>query len=263
MLETESGNAVVVAIDHGLHHGVFEGFENPEATLRKVLECRPDGILAGIPFLRRFDELISEYPGTYTIGTIDLLNDSTLPGDHEEAEIHQQVFSMDEAARVDADAAKVALVYGRKDPDVLEQNNRFVARAAERGREVGVPLVVEPTLWGARAEDELDPEYLAHAQRIGFELGADILKTPYPGDAESFEPIVRNAPVPCYIAGGPATETDVEALEMVAGAMSVGARGIMFGRNIWQQEDPEGMIAAMKAIIHEGRSVDEARQKLN
>lgn len=258
MLETDSGNAVVVAIDHGLHHGVFEGFENPGTTLRTILECRPDGILAGVPFLRHFDDVISEYPGVYTIGTIDVLNNSTFPGDDEETEIHQQVFSMDEAARIDADAAKVALVYGRKDPAVLEQNNRFVARAAERGREVGVPLVVEPTLWGARAEDELDPVYLTHAQRIGFELGADILKTPYPGDPASFEPIVQNAPVPCYIAGGPATETDVEALEMVAGAMSVGARGVMFGRNIWQQENPEGMIAAMKEIIHEGSSVDRA-----
>jgi len=34
--------------------------------------------------------------------------------------------------------------------------------------------------------DETDPESLAHAARLGEELGADIIKTGYSGDPESF-----------------------------------------------------------------------------
>lgn len=255
------GNAVIVAIDHGLHWGVYDDFEDPEETLERLLACNPDGILASVPFIRRFEETLSSHD-IYTIATLDILHDSVFPGEHRTEEIHTQVFSVEEAIRVDADAAKVALVYGRKDNDVLEENLKFVAEAAERGQEKGLPLVVEPTLWGQLAEDELDPDYLANANRIAFELGANILKSPYPGTPETFASIAENAPQPVYIAGGPASETDREVLEMVAGAVNKGAHGIMFGRKIWQREDPAPIIAALKDIVHDGASVDEAHKHL-
>lgn len=257
MLHTDSGNAVIVAIDHGLHNGVNEQFEDPETTLANLLDTDIDGILAGIPFIRRFQGMLERYPGLTTIATIDQLHNSTFPGENDGTEIHHQVFSVEEAARLDADAIKSALVYGREDPAVLEQNLSFVARASERARELGIPSVVEPTLWGKLAEDDLDADRLAHANRIAFELGADILKSPYPGDPASFEPIVSNAPLPVYIAGGPAVDTDREALGMVKGAMDIGARGVMIGRNIWQRDDPASMIRAIGEIVHEGAAVDD------
>jgi class I fructose-bisphosphate aldolase len=258
----ELGPAVVVAIDHGLHWGVFDRFEDPEATLELVLESEPDGILAGVPFLRRFQATIADYPDVATIATLDLLHDSTLPGEHESVEIHRQVFNVREAARIGADAAKVALVYGRESPDVIEENIRFIAAAAEESLDVGLSLVVEPTLWGQRVDDELDPEWLANANRIAFEIGADILKSPYPGTKASFEPIVNNAPQPVYIAGGPATETDQEVLEMVKEATDAGAEGVMFGRNIWNRDDPAAIVHALQAIVHDGASTADAAEFL-
>jgi class I fructose-bisphosphate aldolase len=252
------GRSVVVAIDHGLHWGVYEGFENPGETLDLVLEADPDGVLASVPFLRRYRERLDSYD-VYTIGTLDVLYDSTFPGDHEDAEIHSQVFSAAAAAEV-ADAAKVALVYGREDPAVLQANVEFVASAAEACHDAGIPLIVEPTLWGQRAEDEFDPAYLAHASRLAFELGADILKSPFPD--EDFEPIAANAPQPTYIAGGPAVDSDREVLEMVREACEAGALGVMFGRNVWQRDDPTAMIAALSAIVHDDASVDEATTHL-
>lgn len=260
MEKTAFGQSVFVALDHGLHWGVFDGFEDPEELLGRVLEANPDGILASVPFLRRYQEQINAYD-VQTIGTLDILHDSTLPGvqDEAEAEIHTQVFSPEYAADV-ADAAKVALVYGREDSTVLKENIKLVANASEAYRGTSTPLIVEPTLWGARAEDEFDLEYLAHANRIAFELGADILKSPYP--PEGFERIVENAPQPMYIAGGPTADTDREVLEMVRNACDQGAEGVMFGRNIWQREDPTMIIQALKAIVHDNASVDEASTSL-
>jgi DhnA family fructose-bisphosphate aldolase class Ia len=40
------------------------------------------------------------------------------------------------------------------------------------------------------------------------------------------------------------TDSDEAALEMVAGAMDVGARGVMIGRNVWQHEDATAAAAA-------------------
>lgn len=262
LLDTESGNAVVVAIDHGQHLGVCEGFENPRETLAKVLSADPDGVIAGVPFLEQFGELLAEHPNLYEIATVDLLHESTFPGESEAAEIHTQVFTVEAAERAGADAVKAALVYGREDPAVLESNIEFIADTAEEAKQSGLPMVVEPTLWGTRAEDEFDPERLAHANRVGFELGASILKSPYATDQSGFEPIPSNAPVPVLIAGGPTMDSDRDVLEMVQGAMAAGARGVMIGRNIWQREDPASMIAAMQAIVHQGASVTEAREHL-
>lgn len=258
MTENSLGPSVTVAIDHGLHWGSLEGFENPEQLLDTVLEAEPDGILASVPFLRRFEERIAAHD-VHTIGTLDLLYDSTMPGDRENAEIQSQVFSVEDCADV-ADAAKVALVFGREDPDVLKENAEFVARAAEECRNAGIPLIVEPTLWGQRADDEFDSDYLANANRLAFELGADILKSPYP--AEGFDEIVDNAPLPVYIAGGPSLETDREVLEMVHGACDAGSPGVMFGRNVWQRDDPGAIIDALSTIVHDDASIEEAAELL-
>jgi len=36
LLGTASGNAVVVAVDHGQHDGVYDRFEDPAATLDRT-----------------------------------------------------------------------------------------------------------------------------------------------------------------------------------------------------------------------------------
>lgn len=261
LLDTESGNSVVVAMDHGLHEGVYEGFENPESTLDKVLESSPDGILVGTPFLERFEKKLSD-AGVKKVATLDLMRKSTIPGKNEGMEIQTQVFKSKEAAKLDADAVKVALIFGREDPKILENNLKYIARIAENSKELEIPVIVEPTLWGKKIEEDLNADMLAHASRIAFELGADIIKSPYPGDAKSFRPIVENSPVPVLIAGGPKVETDAEVLEMVKGGVKSGCRGVIFGRNIWQRENPKKMISAIKTIVHEGASVQESLKAL-
>lgn len=52
MLGLDTEIAVIVAMGHGIHRGVQPGFEGPEATLSTVLAADPDGILAGVPFVR-------------------------------------------------------------------------------------------------------------------------------------------------------------------------------------------------------------------
>ena len=49
-----------------------------------------------------------------------------------------------------------------------------------------------------------------------------------------------------------------EALELAYKAISSGARGVDMGRNIFQSDNPVGMITAVKAIVHDGMKPDEA-----
>jgi DhnA family fructose-bisphosphate aldolase class Ia len=49
---------------------------------------------------------------------------------------------------------------------------------------------------------------------------------------------------------------------VVYGAMQGGAKGVVFGRNIWQSRNVAGTVARLRAIIHSGASVDQAAEML-
>jgi DhnA family fructose-bisphosphate aldolase class Ia len=40
--------------------------------------------------------------------------------------------------------------------------------------------------------------------------------------------------------------------------MSQGARGMVYGRNIYQHDNPEAVVAALMAMIHDGAGGEEA-----
>ena len=96
------------------------------------------------------------------------------------------------------------------------------------------------------------------------ELGVDIVKTFYTGSAETFAQVVETAaPALVVAAGGPRLETDADVLCMAYDVVQARAAGITFGRNIWQSEEPSRMIRALRHIVHDGGSVDEALNQLS
>ena len=64
------------------------------------------------------------------------------------------------------------------------------------------------------------------------------------------------------IAGGKKIP-EKEALEMSYNAIAKGAAGVDMGRNIFQSENPVAMIQAVRAVVHENHSVDEAFELFN
>ncbi len=103
---------------------------------------------------------------------------------------------------------------------------------------------------------------VSHAARLGAELGADIIKTNYTGDVESFKAVVECCLAPVVIAGGPKAKTALDTLEMTKEAMQAGAAGLSIGRNVFQHENPTAIAQALVAIVHEGASVEAASKIL-
>ena len=91
------------------------------------------------------------------------------------------------------------------------------------------------------------PKYFRLATRICAELGAHILKTYYTD--EGFETVTAACPVPIVIAGGK-KQPEMDALEMAYRAVDQGAAGVDMGRNIFQSDSPQGMMQAIKAVVH-------------
>jgi len=102
------------------------------------------------------------------------------------------------------------------------------------------------------------PEDIAWAVRCVVEAGVDVVKTPYCGDLQAWSEIVADCPVPLVAAGGPKADTLEAALAMMADVVRGGALGATIGRNIWGFEQIGAAVAAFKAVIHDGKTAQEA-----
>ena len=72
-----------------------------------------------------------------------------------------------------------------------------------------------------------------------------------------FQEVVEGCPVPVIIAGGKKLP-EMEALNLTFNAIRDGASGVDMGRNIWQSDQPVEMIQAVRSIVHDGLSVENA-----
>jgi DhnA family fructose-bisphosphate aldolase class Ia len=111
---------------------------------------------------------------------------------------------------------------------------------------------------GKNIHNQYDADLIAHVCRAGAEIGADIIKTNYTGDPDSFKKVVKGCPVPVLVAGGLRTSTDLELLANISGAIEAGARGVAIGRNVFMNDNPSVMVKRICAIVHDGLSPEEA-----
>jgi putative autoinducer-2 (AI-2) aldolase len=100
-----------------------------------------------------------------------------------------------------------------------------------------------------------DAKYFRLACRIIAELGAQYVKTYYV--EEDFETVTASCPVPIVMAGGKKLP-ELEALTMAHNAVRQGAAGVDMGRNIFQSDAPQAMIAAVASVVHRNASPKDA-----
>jgi 2-amino-4,5-dihydroxy-6-oxo-7-(phosphonooxy)heptanoate synthase len=159
---------------------------------------------------------------------------------------------VEEALRVGADAVSVHVNLGS------DQEARQIADLAAVAGECdrwNVPLLAMVYARGPQITDSRAPALVAHAATLAADLGADIVKTDYPGTAEQMADVVRACPIPVIVAGG-LRSTDTEAvLAGVSEALRGGAAGVAMGRNVFQAERPGRMAATVARLVHGPRHV--------
>ena len=239
------GKILMVPMDHGITLGAVQGLADIESTIDAVTRGGADAVLTQKGIAPRV------HPNKNGAGYVIHLNASTSIGP--DADDKRVTGTVKEAVQAGADAVSLHLNVGNQhEPKQIEQ----LAEVTKQAREFGVPVLA---MTYARGEgvDSTDPEALGHAVRLGEELGADLVKTGYSGDSESFERVVESTALPVLIAGG-SKGSNRETVEMVRGAMDAGASGVSMGRSIFQHERPEAIAAAVSAVIHDDAGVDAA-----
>ena len=91
--------------------------------------------------------------------------------------------TVEEALKIGADAVSIHVNVGAEDESHMLSTLGEISRHCQ---EWGMPLLAMMYPRGKKIKDEYSAEYIAHAARVGAELGADIVKTNYTGDQDSF-----------------------------------------------------------------------------
>ena len=103
---------------------------------------------------------------------------------------------------------------------------------------------------------------VAHAARLAWELGCDVVKVPWTGSIESFREVTQAVPIPVLIAGGPSGGTFLETLQTVEDSISAGGAGVCMGRQVFASDDPKSRVAALRSVIHDRASSEDASELL-
>ena len=242
-LFADDGKSLILAFDHGITGANYAGMATPERTLTDAVAAGADAILTTVGQALRFGRIISR------VGLVINLDDL----------VEEPTYGVKQALSVGADMGKVIAFPGHATQ--LDSIHR-AARLCAIAHEYSLPMMVEPIPVSFESKADHTPDKIGPAARMAAEMGADLLKIQYTGDAASFRQIMAPLFRPAIVLGGPNRGNIREVFTDVRAAIDEGAVGIAIGRNIWAHEHPAKVVAAMGAIIHGGASVDQAMSEL-
>jgi len=251
------GRALIVALDHGLKAGPLRGIEDPRRVVEAAARGGADAVLATPPVIESVADLLRDL---CAVARVDGGSTSLGPNPIDD----RLLYTVEEAVRAGADAV---VAFGYVGVEGESRHLAKLARVAHECRRLGVPLIAEMLPAEvvrhhfAGGERTLSAESVALAARVGWELGADAIKTYYTGDPGSFRRVVEGCPAPIYVLGGPRVEDLLSFLRQVEVAVSSGAAGAVVGRNVWQHPSPERVVKALSLIVHESAPAEEAARR--
>jgi putative autoinducer-2 (AI-2) aldolase len=240
----QDGHCMFLPIDHGYFQGPTRRLEQPGETIAPLTPYA-DGLFVTRGVLRACVDPENAPPvilrvsgGTSIIGK-DLSRESL-------------VTSVEEAVRLNVAAVGMSIFVGS---DYEYDSLVNLGTLVDDCETYGIP-VMAVTAVGKELEKR-DARYLSLCCRIAAEFGAKVVKTYW---CENFDKVTQGCPVPVVMAGGPKCETEREVFSFVHDGMQKGAIGVNLGRNIWQHAHPVAVMKALRAIIHDGASVDGAQE---
>ena len=260
----ENNKTVIIPIDHGFYLGNIKGLEDPYNVMKILIEQKVDATLMSLGIAKITQELFSVKDAPAKILTIDYPMHSTVPGEFKGYIEHEMAFTIEQALKWDFCAVKVMLPWGLKTELQMKVIKNIVNLQHECDK-YDMPLMIEPLVLGECIPEEKrnTPEIIAHAARMSLELGADILKIPYTGEKESFKKIVDRSHVPVVILGGPKMNSVSDIFKVARESVEAGGKGIVFGRNIWQNNRMADLIGGLKDAVYDDMDENKIVTKYN
>ena len=261
------GNCFDVAVDHGFfgERSFLNGIEDMHRVIEIVVDANPDAIQLSIGQA----PILQNTPGKSKPALVlrtDIANvyGKSLPRTLYSRMIHEP---LEQAIRLDAACVVANLFMLPDQPEVWEQCVQNIMALKPLCERYGMPLMVEPLVMqdntqagGYMVDGDIDK--ILPLVRQAVELGADIIKADPTDDVSEYHRVIEIAAGKPVLVRGGGRVSDEEILKRTYDLMQQGAKGIVYGRNVIQHDNPAGMTRALMAVVHDGAAADEAAQHL-
>jgi len=233
---------LMLAFDHGYFQGPTSGLERVDLNI-VPLAPYADALMLTRGILR------SSIPPTYGGGIV--LRASAGPSILKELSDEELAVGIDDAVRLNVQAMAVQVFIGGEFETKSVHN---LTRLIDMGNRHGIATLAVTAVGRDMVRDA---RYIGLATRICAELGASIVKTYYVPDG--FDRVTAGCPVPIVMAGGKKL-AELDALRLAHNAVQEGASGVDMGRNIFQSDNPVAMIQAVRAVVHQDHTPEQAHE---
>jgi fructose-bisphosphate aldolase, class I len=245
------GRTVIFPLDHGVSCGPLPGLERITNVIEKGIRGGADALVLHKGMLHCLESAGLPLPGV-----IMHLSASTGMGPSPCRKV--LTGSVEEAVRRGADAVSVHINFGNAFESEMIADLGAVGRSCSDWQ---MPLLVMAYVRKDNTNSSPSGADMAHAARVAAELGADLVKMSFPGDYDLLAAIASGLSIPVVVAGGLPDGTD-NLLKRVQNCLLAGASGIAAGRGVFQQENPEAVLGAIRDIVHRGVPAEELIESL-
>jgi DhnA family fructose-bisphosphate aldolase class Ia len=259
-----NGGCLDVAIDHGVCNepSFMVGLEDMGSVVNTLVDARPDAIQMAYGQA----DLLQDRPEKDKPALVMRIDMGNPYNDQRHRVMWSLLQNADEpiigALEMDAAAVVVNLFMLPDEPELFRQCVENISKVRAACHKYGMPLMIEPLVMlpndirgGYQVDGDADK--IVTLTRLASEMGADIIKADPTKHAEDFHRVVEAARVPVLVRGG-GKEDLKTVLAKSAALLAQGAKGMVYGRNIYQHDNPKAVVAALMSMIHNGASGDEA-----
>lgn len=257
------GRCLNVALDHGIFHepAFLTGIEDIAKAIGTVAKAQPDALqLAPGPA-----RILQSIPGPAKPALVMRVDTTNLYAASTQKSLYTVLLerAVEHASILDAVAVVVNLVFIPGETELHAECIRNIGVLRAECERMAMPLMVEPlvlepSLEGAGYRSSGYSRTITVLVRQAVELGADVIKTDACDPAKEFGRIVEaSGGKPLLVRGG-TRKALPELLRQTEELLQLGARGLVFGRNIVQQKEPERVTAALMAMVHDGAAAEDA-----
>ncbi|MBB3771622.1 class I fructose-bisphosphate aldolase [Angulomicrobium tetraedrale] len=239
----EDRAALVVPIDHGLVWGRVPALEAPVEVMRRFLPEDITGFMVSTGIVKASEVELARAPAMSRILAIDAFWPTSTPATGTGC----LVASVEDAVRMGVDCVKLLLPWNVVDEEKVNYCQRIGTVVSEASK-WHIPVMVEPVFLNTPRSPEIIEKELEVA-RVGYDLGADIIKITFPGP-DATAKLCAELDIPVVVAGGPLSGDSASTLRDVKDAIEAGAQGVVVGRKVWQRppEEAAEVIAEMARI---------------
>lgn len=259
-----SGKCLDVAVDHGIfnEYRFLDGLESMPKVISQLVVAAPDAIQMNFGQSDVLQNISAKNKPALVL-RVDVGNPYN-PTPHE---VMYNILQDENnpilgALRMDAACVVCNLLLLPGEPDLHRQTVRNIGLLRTECDKYGMPMMIEPLVMqtnDVRGGYQVDGniKLMVPLIRQARELGADVIKADPSDNPDDYYAVIEAARCPVLVRGG--GKADLKSVfEKSYAFLQQGAKGLVYGRNIYQHPNMTQITGALMAMIHKNATPEEA-----